>query len=108
MSRFARRFKARTGLPPHQYLLKLRVEQARLLLRTSSDAIADIAAGCGFSHQEHLTRVLRTQLGTTPRLDRTTRQGIAHVSTWRSDSPGRNTRNGLIVSSSTMNRSGPR
>ncbi|WP_432845185.1 helix-turn-helix domain-containing protein [Amycolatopsis sp. CA-161197] len=66
VSRFARRFKARTGLPPHQYLLKLRVEQARLLLRTSSDPIADIAAGCGFSHQEHLTRVLRTQLGTTP------------------------------------------
>ncbi|MFI5611409.1 helix-turn-helix domain-containing protein [Amycolatopsis sp. NPDC051903] len=66
VSRFARRFKARTGLPPHQYLLRLRVEQAGLLLRTSSDPIADIAARCGFSHQEHLTRVLRTQLGTTP------------------------------------------
>ncbi|WP_326836644.1 AraC family transcriptional regulator [Amycolatopsis rhabdoformis] len=66
VSRFARRFKARTGLPPHRYLLKLRVEQAGLLLRTSSDPIADIAATCGFSHQEHLTRVLRTQLGTTP------------------------------------------
>ncbi|MGW4487072.1 helix-turn-helix domain-containing protein [Amycolatopsis sp. NPDC004368] len=66
VSRFARRFKARTGLPPHRYLLKLRVEQAGLLLRTSGDPIADIAATCGFSHQEHLTRVLRSQLGTTP------------------------------------------
>ncbi|MFF4685047.1 AraC family transcriptional regulator [Streptomyces sp. NPDC001307] len=24
------------------------------------------AAACGFSHQEHLTRVMRARLGTTP------------------------------------------
>ncbi|MGW4401290.1 helix-turn-helix domain-containing protein [Amycolatopsis nivea] len=66
VSRFARRFKARTGLPPHRYLLRLRVEQAGLLLRTGTEPIADIAVRCGFSHQEHLTRVLRAQLGTTP------------------------------------------
>ena len=66
VSRFSRRFKARTGLPPHRFLLRLRVEQAGLLLRTGTDPIADIAVRCGFSHQEHLTRVLRTQLGTTP------------------------------------------
>lgn len=66
VSRFARRFKARTGLPPHRYLLRLRVEQAGLLLRTGTEPIADIAARCGFSHQEHLTRVLRSHLGTTP------------------------------------------
>jgi AraC family transcriptional regulator len=66
VSQFSRRFKARTGLPPHRFLLRLRVEQAGLLLRTGDDPIADIAARCGFSHQEHLTRVLRAQLGTTP------------------------------------------
>jgi AraC family transcriptional regulator len=36
------------------------------LLRTGSLPIAEIAAGCGFSHQEHLTRVLRAHVGTTP------------------------------------------
>lgn len=66
VSQFARAFKARTGQPPHRYLLRLRVEQAARLLRTSTLSIADIAAGCGFSHQEHLTRVLRAHLGTTP------------------------------------------
>ncbi|MET9001622.1 helix-turn-helix domain-containing protein [Amycolatopsis sp. NPDC004169] len=66
VSQFSRRFKARTGLPPHRYLLRLRVEQAGLLLRTGDDPIAEIAVRCGFSHQEHLTRVLRAQLGTTP------------------------------------------
>jgi AraC family transcriptional regulator len=66
VSQFARRFKARAGVPPHRFLLRLRLEQASLLLRTGSEPIADIAARCGFSHQEHLTRVMRAQLGTTP------------------------------------------
>ncbi|WP_370965367.1 helix-turn-helix domain-containing protein [Amycolatopsis sp. cg9] len=66
VSQFSRRFKARTGLPPHRFLLRLRVEQAGLLLRTGDAPIAEIALRCGFSHQEHLTRVLRAQLGTTP------------------------------------------
>ncbi|AWS45405.1 AraC family transcriptional regulator [Streptosporangium sp. 'caverna'] len=66
VSQFARAFKVRTGQPPHRYLMRLRVEQAVRLLRTSTLPIADISARCGFSHQEHLTRVLRAQLGRTP------------------------------------------
>lgn len=66
VSRFARSFKLRTGLPPHRYLMRLRVEQAARLLRTGTLPIAEVAVRCGFSHQEHLTRVLRAQLGTTP------------------------------------------
>ena len=66
VSQFARSFKARTGLPPHRYLMRLRVERAARLLRTGVLPIADVAARCGFSHQEHLTRVLGAQLGTTP------------------------------------------
>jgi AraC family transcriptional regulator len=66
VSQFARRFKARTGCPPHRYLVRLRVEQAARLLRAGSMPIAQVAAACGFSHQEHLTRVIRSHLGTTP------------------------------------------
>ncbi|MGW1208750.1 helix-turn-helix domain-containing protein [Streptomyces sp. NPDC002499] len=66
VSRFARAFKDRAGRPPHRYLMRLRVERAARLLRTGTQPIAEIAAVCGFSHQEHLTRVLRAQLGTTP------------------------------------------
>ncbi|WP_210587034.1 helix-turn-helix domain-containing protein [Streptomyces sp. GESEQ-35] len=66
VSQFARRFKARTGCPPHRYLVRLRVEHATRLLRAGSMPIAQVAAACGFSHQEHLTRVLRSHLGTTP------------------------------------------
>jgi AraC family transcriptional regulator len=66
VSQFARRFKTSTGEAPHQFLMGLRVEQACRLLRTGPTPIAEVAAVCGFSHQEHLTRVMRLRLGTTP------------------------------------------
>jgi AraC family transcriptional regulator len=66
VSQFSRQFKARTGLAPHRFLLGLRVDEAVRLLRTDGASIADVAVRCGFSHQEHLTRVMRAQLGTTP------------------------------------------
>ncbi|MCF3128992.1 helix-turn-helix domain-containing protein [Streptomyces olivochromogenes] len=65
-SQFTRRFRASTGQSPHQFLLKLRLDHACRLLRTGSDAIGQVAVECGFSHQEHLTRVMRAKLGTTP------------------------------------------
>jgi AraC family transcriptional regulator len=66
VSQFSRQFRARTGLAPHRFLLGLRVDQACRLLRTDRASIAEIAVRCGFSHQEHLTRVMRTHLDTTP------------------------------------------
>jgi AraC family transcriptional regulator len=66
VSQFSRQFKARTGLAPHRFLLGLRVDHACRLLRTDRAPIAEIAVRCGFSHQEHLTRVMRTHLDTTP------------------------------------------
>jgi AraC family transcriptional regulator len=65
-SQFTRQFRASTGRSPHQYLLKLRLDQACRLLRTGSAPIGEVAVDCGFSHQEHLTRVMRARLGTTP------------------------------------------
>ncbi|MCM4083275.1 helix-turn-helix domain-containing protein [Paractinoplanes hotanensis] len=66
VSQFARQFKARTGLSPHQFLIQRRVDAASLLLRCTRLPIAEVAQRCGFSHQEHLTRVLRAHLGITP------------------------------------------
>ncbi|MGW3148228.1 helix-turn-helix domain-containing protein [Streptomyces sp. NPDC001177] len=65
-SQFTRQFRASTGQSPHQFLLKLRLDHACRLLRTGADAIGQVAVESGFSHQEHLTRVMRAKLGTTP------------------------------------------
>lgn len=66
VSQFTRRFKAATGSTPHRYLVRLRVDAACRLLRAGSQPIAEVAATCGFSNQEHLTRAMRAHLGTTP------------------------------------------
>ncbi|MBM2617589.1 helix-turn-helix transcriptional regulator [Actinoplanes sp. LDG1-06] len=66
VSQFGRQFKARTGLSPHQFLIQRRVDVAARLLRGTALPIAEVALRCGFSHQEHLTRVLRAHRNTTP------------------------------------------
>jgi AraC family transcriptional regulator len=64
-SHFARRFKSAMGMPPHQYLMFMRVERAKHLLR-QREPIVEVALVCGFTHQEHLTRVFRRFTGATP------------------------------------------
>ena len=61
-SQFARAFRIRMGVPPHRYLMGLRLDQAQRLLRASDMSIAEVATASGFSSQEHLTRVMRACL----------------------------------------------
>lgn len=73
-SHFARQFRNEIGVPPHRYLVNLRIERAQLLLERSRTSIAEIAFECGFSHQEHLTRFFQRRLGTTPAAYRRSKQ----------------------------------
>lgn len=61
-----RMFRNQVGVPPHRYLIGLRVDKARQLLKDTSIPIAEIAFECGFAHQEHLTRLFRRQFAATP------------------------------------------
>lgn len=63
---FARVFKATTGEPPAQFLLRRRVEVAVDLIRDSTLSLAEIAARSGFSSQSHMTRRVHLQTGRTP------------------------------------------
>lgn len=65
-NRFAQAFAARTGRSPHQYLLALRLERASELLQRTARPLADIAAGCGFASQQHMTQLMSRRLGQTP------------------------------------------
>jgi AraC family transcriptional regulator len=63
---FSRAFKTSTGVPPHRWLLKRRIERAKLMLLNSQTGISEIAQDCGFSDQSHLTRVFHAATDSTP------------------------------------------
>ncbi len=58
-------FKLHFGVPPNRYLIQVRIDAARRLLRRGLD-IADVAAAVGFADQSHLTRHFKAILGVTP------------------------------------------
>lgn len=61
----SRAFRAAYGLPPHAYLVQLRLTAARRRL-ASGEAPADVAAAVGFADQSHLGRWFRRAFGLTP------------------------------------------
>lgn len=63
---FTRAFRGSTGMSPHAWLLHLRIEKAKQLLKSSRIVLADIALDCGFSDQSHMTRVFQRSTGVTP------------------------------------------
>lgn len=63
---FVRQFKASVGVSPYQFVLSLRIERAQRLLRDGQESLAEIALRCGFTHQEHMTRMFRRRTGVTP------------------------------------------
>jgi AraC family transcriptional regulator len=72
-SYFGSLFKKATGISLHQYVIKQRVERAKLLLTTTDLAIASIALQVGFSSQSHLTWHCKRLTGMTPKQIKTVR-----------------------------------
>jgi AraC family transcriptional regulator len=67
-SYFLTLFKRSTGLAPHQYVVRQRIEQAKALLTQTRLPIAEIAGRTGFADQSHLTRLMRWHTGLTPKI----------------------------------------
>ena len=63
---FVRMFKAATGSSPHNYLLNLKLERVRELLKNQSMSLIDIALDCGFSSHSHMSRLFHRSVGVTP------------------------------------------
>jgi AraC family transcriptional regulator len=63
---FSRAFSQSTGFAPHQWLLRLRIERSKDMLKSSYVALAEIARLCGFSDQSHYTRIFSQQIGLSP------------------------------------------
>jgi AraC family transcriptional regulator len=69
---FVRSFKSSTGLPPHRYILRKRVEHAKVLLADDTLSIADVALRCGFGDQSAFANAFRKLTLQTPRAYRGT------------------------------------
>jgi AraC family transcriptional regulator len=66
VSHFKALFRKSLGVPPHQYLIRRRVERAAMQLRQGRIPIGQIALENGFCHQSHLALHTRRVLGLTP------------------------------------------
>ncbi len=64
---FLRSFKQSTGLPPHQYILRERIERAKSLLSNLALSLAEVALRSGFASQSHFATAFRRMTNVTPR-----------------------------------------
>jgi LacI family transcriptional regulator len=60
------RFQGALHRSPKEEILRVRLQQAKMLLATSNLAIALVAPKCGFTSQEYFARVFKQRIGTTP------------------------------------------
>ena len=60
-------FTKATVLTPHQYVLRARIDSAKLHLKDEALSIAEVSRLTGFRTQEHFTKVFRKIVGVTPR-----------------------------------------
>lgn len=63
--RLLRVFRREMGLPPHAYLLQVRINRAKEFL-IQGKTIVEVAGDTGFSDQSHLTRHFKRFVGVTP------------------------------------------
>jgi AraC-like DNA-binding protein len=63
---FAAQFRAATGLRPHEFVVRRRIERAQELLRDRELPLAQVALSVGFQTQAHFTTVFREIVHETP------------------------------------------
>jgi AraC family transcriptional regulator len=63
---FIRLFKNALGMSPSRYLLTLRMDEARRLLRETKRSVVDIALDVGYANPSHFARFFRRETGLSP------------------------------------------
>jgi AraC family transcriptional regulator len=74
-SHFGRSFRNSFGEPPHEYVIRRRIERAQGLMLSTNAPLSAIALDCGLADQAHLSRLFRRIVGDTPRAWRRARVG---------------------------------
>ena len=65
-SHFIRIFKKEVKLTPSEYLMKIRMDKAKKLLRSKSKTVTEVALQCGFNSNSHFSSYFSKQMGITP------------------------------------------
>lgn len=65
-SHFCRVFKKATGISPHQYVLKARLDKAQQMLVQTDLTLASVSEALGFTSQSHFSRAFRGYAGISP------------------------------------------
>jgi len=64
--RFIRVFKKQMNKTPYEYLLDLKIEKAKKMLKTKDYTITEISMMCGFSSHSHFTTIFKKKTGLSP------------------------------------------
>ncbi len=80
---FAAQFRVATGLRPHEFLLRKRIEHAQKLLLTTRMPLVEIALDTGFKTQAHFTTVFVRLVGETPNVWRQRGYKASEISTMK-------------------------
>lgn len=65
-SHFCRVFKKATGISPHQYVMKARLDRAQQMLVQTDLSLAALSEALGFTSQSHFSRAFRAYSGKSP------------------------------------------
>ncbi len=69
---FSRQFKKETGYSPYEYIIKIRLENAKSMLKNSNLHIKEIAYNCGFSSESNFVYCFHRNVGISPKEFRNT------------------------------------
>jgi transcriptional regulator GlxA family with amidase domain len=59
-------FKKHTGYSPYDYLLNIRINHARLLLKNSAISVKEISHSSGFESQQQFSKIFKKKTGLSP------------------------------------------
>ena len=66
VAQFRKLFRNTTHLSPSDYIMQVRINAAKTLLKTTDRRISDIATEVGFFDHSHFIRTFRNRVGSTP------------------------------------------
>ena len=66
LTAFKKEFRRRFNCPPHRWIIRQRLEHARLLLLTTDKSVSEIGYECSFPNTSHFIKLFRKQYRVTP------------------------------------------